>query len=259
MGVTVDHYLRRIGLALPIGIDAEGLRALQRAHLFTVPFENLDIHQGVPIVLDEEALLEKIVAHRRGGFCYELNGAFAWLLRELGFDVEFLSAQVFGRAGWGIEFDHMLLHVRLDEPWLADVGFGDNFIDPLRWVESAVQQQEVGAFRLDRSEPHWILMRSADPAGAYEKQYRFEARHHALTDFEPGCTFHQSAESHFSEATLCSLARLHGRITLRPERLIEAEGGERTETPISSADQWRSTLRDRFGIEPDRRSAAPEA
>ena len=239
----MEQYLRRIG------VEPDGLRALQRAHLFSVPFENLDIHRGVPIVLDEEALLDKIVRRRRGGFCYELNGAFGWLLRELGFDVEMLSANVFGKSGWGIDFDHMLLAVHLEERWLADVGFGDNFIDPLRWQEGTVQEQEVGAFRLDRADPCWHLLRSDDGRETYQKQYRFEPRAHALSDFEPGCTYHQSEESHFTTATVCSLARPDGRITLRPDRLIETRQGKKSETPITSTGQWRSVLSDRFGIE----------
>ncbi len=248
MSVTAEHYLQRIGVEPPVPVDPAGLRALQRAHLFSVPFENLDIHRGVPIVLDQEALLDKIVGRRRGGFCYELNGAFAWLLRELGFEVERFSAIVFGKAGWGIDFDHMLLAVDLEERWLADVGFGDHFVDPLRWEEGTVQEQEVGAFRLERADPYWILSRSGDD-DAYDKQYRFAARAHALADFEPGCTFHQSDASHFTNATVCSLARPGGRVTLRPDRLIETAGGDKSETPITDPRHWRSVLRDRFGIE----------
>ena len=143
----------------------------------------------------------------------------------------------------------MLLAVDLEERWLADVGFGDHFVDPLRWEESTVQEQEVGGFRLDRSDPYWILLRSNDGEGTYEKQYRFEVRVHALADFEPGCTYHQSDESHFTNATVCSLARPGGRITLRPDRLIETADGEKSETPITDPGHWRSVLRDRFGIE----------
>ena len=85
---------------------------MHRAHLLAVPFENLDIHLGRPISLDQDALFGKIVTRRRGGFCYELNGLFALLLRELGFEVTLLSAGV-ARAdgGFGPEFDHLTLLV----------------------------------------------------------------------------------------------------------------------------------------------------
>ena len=141
------------------------------------------------------------------------------------------------------------LAVHLGEPWLADVGFGDNFVDPLRWEEGTVQEQDVGAFRLDRADPYWILLRSGDGRDGFEKEYRFEARGYQLGDFEPGCTYHQSDRSHFSATTVCSLARPDGRVTLRPDRLIETVGGERSTTPITGPGSWRSVLSNRFGIE----------
>jgi len=86
-------------------------------HLLSVPFENLDIHLGRPIILDQELFYNKIVRDRRGGYCYELNGCFAWLLRELGFGVSMLSARVAGKnGGFSPDFDHMTLLVRLKEP-----------------------------------------------------------------------------------------------------------------------------------------------
>src|ERR1017187_10297680 len=125
-------YLERIGYSGSTEPSAETLRALQRAHMLAVPFENLDIHLGRPIVCDEDRFLHKIINERRGGFCYELNGAFAALLRALGFKVTLLSARVAGSDGSASpEFDHLTLRVDLDEPWLADVGFGDSFIEPL--------------------------------------------------------------------------------------------------------------------------------
>src|SRR5512132_3659500 len=93
---TIDHvaYLDRIGYDGPHTPDAETLRRLARAHLLAIPFENLDIVPlGRPIRLEPDALFDKIVRRRRGGFCYEVNGLFALLLRELGYDVTMLTAQ----------------------------------------------------------------------------------------------------------------------------------------------------------------------
>src|SRR5262249_9039065 len=162
--------------------------------MLSVPFENLDIHLGRPIVLDDDVFFDKIVERRRGGFCYELNGLFAALLRELGFDVTMLSAGVAGpaveRSGFslptavesssfslptavesssfslptavessrfslppgvkfGPDFDHMALRVALEEEWLADVGFGDSFIEPIRLQQSIVTDDPTGAYRVD--------------------------------------------------------------------------------------------------------------
>ena len=116
ISMDVDAYLERINYNGSRDVNAETLRALQVAHLLSVPFENLSIHAGEPIVLDEDALFTKIVEQRRGGFCYECNGLFAGLLRALGFDVAMLAAGVaHATGGFGPIFDHMTLMVTLDE------------------------------------------------------------------------------------------------------------------------------------------------
>ena len=92
-GATIDRYLERIGAERPARADADALRHLQHRHLLAVPFENLSIHLGEPIVLTEDALVAKIVDGRRGGFCYELNGLFGMLLDALGYRGTLLAAR----------------------------------------------------------------------------------------------------------------------------------------------------------------------
>src|SRR5246127_1155601 len=142
-------YLARIGYTESTVPSSDSLRALHAAHLYAVPFENLDISLGRKITCEEERFLHKIVALRRGGFCYELNGAFAALLRELGFRVTLLSARVAREGGSASpDFDHLALRVDLDEPWLADVGFGDSFLEPLRLIPEIEQEQYGQRFRI---------------------------------------------------------------------------------------------------------------
>src|SRR5215210_3696598 len=132
--MDLPAYLHRINYRGEQAPTAAALRDLHRAHLLAVPFENLDIHLDRRILLDQDALFDKIVTRRRGGFCYELNGLFALLLRGLGFEVTLLSAGV-ARAtgGFGPEFDHLTLLVKATSAeataldlqstsWLADVG-----------------------------------------------------------------------------------------------------------------------------------------
>src|SRR5215213_9188134 len=110
--MDVQAYLRRINYRGEFAPTAAALRELHRAHLLAVPFENLDIHLGRPIVLEQQALFDKIVTRWRGGFCYELNGLFALLLRDLGFNVTLLAAGVARADGsFGPEFDHLTLLV----------------------------------------------------------------------------------------------------------------------------------------------------
>src|SRR5512133_3408281 len=117
-------YLDRVNYPGPTTPTADTLRDLHRAHLLTVPFENLDIGLHRTIPCDETAAVRKVVENRRGGFCYELNSAFAALLHALGFTVTLLSARVARADGTASpEFDHLTLRVDLEKPWLADVGF----------------------------------------------------------------------------------------------------------------------------------------
>src|SRR5262249_20284948 len=130
--MNFQRYLDRISYQGSLAPTAETLRQLHLAQLLTVPFENLSIHAKEPIVLEEIPLFEKIVVRRRGGFCYELNGLFATLLRNLGFEVAMLSAGVArAEGGFSPPFDHMAMMVTLEQRWLVDVGFGDLFREPL--------------------------------------------------------------------------------------------------------------------------------
>ncbi len=131
--MDVDKYLERINYKGPLLPDLKTLQGLHLAHLQSVPFENLDIRLKRTLRITEEAIWDKIVVNKRGGFCYELNGLFAWLLKQIGFDVTYLNARVFDREGnLGMDFDHLALLVQAPgqpERWLADVGFGNSFTE----------------------------------------------------------------------------------------------------------------------------------
>jgi hypothetical protein len=162
----LDAYLTRIGATHPPQADPAALRELQLRHLLTVPFENLSIHLGEPILLDPQALVDKLVRRRRGGFCYELNGAFATLLAALGFRVTLLAARVFGAHGLGPPFDHLALRVDLDSSgsWLVDVGFGRHSHHPLRLDTRADQLDPGGTFRLaDTADGDVDVIRDGQP------------------------------------------------------------------------------------------------
>jgi N-hydroxyarylamine O-acetyltransferase len=248
--VNVQVYLDRIGYRGSLVPTAETLRALHVAHLQAVPFENLSIHTGQPIVLEEEALFEKVVTRRRGGFCYELNGLFAALLRALGFEVDLLAAGV-ARAGgaYSPDFDHVALAVSLTEGWLVDVGFGDSFREPLRLGERREQAQGERAYRIDEKEPHLALLQREGVESAWEPQFRFTLQPRALSDCAAMCLYHQtSPQSHFTQKRICSLATPEGRITLSDLRLIITRSGVKQERILESEEEHAATLRELFGI-----------
>lgn len=255
---TVDSYLARIGATRPARADAAALRELQLRHLTAVPFENLSIHLGEDIVLEEQALLDKIVAGRRGGFCYELNGAFAALLRELGFEVTLLQARVHGKDGKpGIPYDHLALRVGTDDgtgPWLADVGFGDHAQQPLALDDRTDQEDPRGTFRISRAAGEGgerygdvEVLRDGVP------QFLLDLRPRALADFRSGAWYHRtSPDSGFTRSTVCSRFTATGRITLSGRTLVTTAGGERHETPLGGDEEVLAAYREHFGLDLDR-------
>ena len=257
--MRVDDYLARLGYDGPRAPTAATLRALHRAHLLAVPFENLDVALGEPITLSVPAFHAKIVDRRRGGFCYELNGLFAWLLRELGFTVRLLSGRVDGPQGPGPEFDHLVLLVGTrgadglaGTDWLADVGFGDSFREPLPLAVEAGSPQDGWRYHLACDGDNLALWRAplvGVAAGAPERKYQFTTVPRELGEFAGMCRFHQgSPQSPFTRKVLCSLALPDGRVTLTDRTLLVTGGGHRHERPVEDLDEFGELLADPFGV-----------
>jgi N-hydroxyarylamine O-acetyltransferase len=248
--VDIKAYLERINYDGPLEPAAETLRGLHRAHMLAVPFENLDIHLDRRILLEDAALFSKIVGGRRGGFCYEMNGLFAALLKALGFRVNMLSAGVTREDGsFGPPFDHMTLLVHLDKRWLADVGFGDSFREPLLLDDRDEQMQDGFAYRIDDDGESLTLRRRGDD-GLWKDQYRFTLRPYQYADYQEMCHYHQtSQESPFTRRRVCTRATDDGRITLSDMRLIITRGGHQEEQLLESDDEYATALRDYFGID----------
>jgi N-hydroxyarylamine O-acetyltransferase len=244
---TLAAYLARIDVKRPEALHAEALRALHWAHLVTVPFENLSIHLSEPISLDEDALLGKIVTRRRGGFCYELNGAFALLLRALGAQVTVVAARVYGNGSLGPPFDHMALLVRLTDgtgPWLADVGFGSFTVHPLLFDSRQEQRDPAGTFQLaDAADGDVDVFADGEP------QYRIEPRGRSLADFVPTCWYQQSSpESHFTHSAICSRLTDDGRVSISGHVVIRTTGGTRSEQQLNDGEALLAAYREHFGI-----------
>jgi N-hydroxyarylamine O-acetyltransferase len=261
----VDAYLNRLGAERPARPTAGALRELQLRHLRTVPFENLSIHLGERIVLEEKQLLDKVVGARRGGFCYELNGAFGALLAALGFDVTLLAARVYGDEGrLGIPYDHLALRVRTEDggDWLADVGFGAHSHYPLAFGERGEQADPGGVFRIAEAEPDDAGVRGAAVEAADrdvvmngKAQYRLDVRPRVLGDFVAGAWWHSTSPvSHFTRSLVCSrVTEDGGRITLSGRRFtVTAADGTREVRELDTDEEVLAVYRDRFGIGLDR-------
>lgn len=248
---AVAAYLARIGAERPARADAAALRGLHERHQRTVPFENLSVHLGEPVRLEADALVRKITERRRGGFCYELNGAFAALLTALGYRVTPLSARVYGKERLGPLFDHLALAVEASgRRWLADVGFGRHALHPLLLDERGEQADPCGVFTItEAAEGDLLVTRNGEPA------YLMEPRARELADFRMAawwqCT---SPESPFTKSLVCSrLTPEGGLITLSGRRLLtEDAAGHREESQLLDDEAVLAAYRDHFGIMLDR-------
>ncbi len=248
---NLKGYLERIGLhghELPPGPVL--LSTLQRRHLLSVPFENLDIHWKRPIVLDTERFYKKVIGEGRGGFCYELNGLFNELLKGLGFKTRLVSARVFSAdSGLGPEFDHAAIMVSFgDTEYLTDVGFGDFTTEPLRFVLDEEQTDEAETFviRRGKNDQLEVIKRVGDE---WKSQYVFTDIERGLAEFAEMCDVQQfSAESHFTQGKVCSMLTDTGRKTLTDKKFIVTTNGQKTETVVGSAEEFDRILLREFGI-----------
>ena len=250
--MDISSYLSRISYCGPRDVSAETLRELHKAHLLAIPFENLDVHLKRAIVLDEQKLVSKVVDERRGGICYELNSSFCSLLRALGFRVSMLSAGVArDEGGFDPPFDHMALLVHLEERWLADVGFGDSFREPLRLDHRDPQDQNGESYRIVDAEGQHLVVERRE-SELWKPQYRFTLDPYKLDDFGEMCRYHQtSPESPFTQKRVCTLATPSGRITVTGMRVIITDHREKQETELASHEEWLAALREHFGVELD--------
>jgi N-hydroxyarylamine O-acetyltransferase len=256
--VTVEEYVARIGLEGPPEPTRAWLTKAHEAHLATVPFENLDIHLDTVITLDEEHLLDKVVRRHRGGFCYELNGTFGWLLRRVGFRVDLLEARVpLDEERFSAAFDHAVLRVWLDgEPWQADVGFGDHAGRPFPMADGATYEEIGRTWRWAAREPGFLDLDHRRRDGDWFVDHRTSLVPHELADFSERCTWQQtSPDSHFTHGPVCTIARPGGgRFTLADDLLIIVEpDGSREHVSVETDDEILATYRERFGVDLPRR------
>lgn len=244
-------YLARIGYDGPVEASLETLRGMHRAHFLHVPFENLSIQRRQTIVVRPDSNYEKIVERRRGGFCLELTGLFAWALREIGFQVDLLGARVMAPDGaLSPPHSHMALLVHLDEPWIADVGFGGQVAEPLRLHEARPQEVGPRTYVVANDGDHWFVTCSEPWQAQGASTYVFTLQPRTYEEYETVCHWLQTSEdSRFTQGDMVSLPSEDGRLTYSGGRLIVSSDAGRDETEVPP-DHVPTMLRERFGLEP---------
>ena len=245
--MDAQKYLKRIAVSAERNLDLDYLKELQSSHMHKIPFENLDVTRKIPIQLDRDAFYEKILERTRGGFCYELNGLFQYLLSELGFQSHLISCTVKKPDGWVREDSHAAILVYLNQiPYLADVGFGDSVRQPLP-LTGEEKTDVSGTYRIRESvEGKYDLQRLED--GEWRILYRFSDKPKQLSDFHDACFFNQtSPESHFTHGDLATIATKNGRVTL--SRLTVTKSGEGTKEKYElTEEEKKEFLREQFNI-----------
>jgi len=252
--MEVGKYLERINYQGETEVTIEVLHGLQKKHLLSVPFENLDIHYKIPIQLNPGNIFEKVVIRKRGGFCYELNSIFYELLRSIGFDVKMISARVFNQRQevFSPEFDHLAIIANLDVvDYLVDVGFGEFAFQPLKIELNTTQNDERGKFRVDKyDDEHYKVSKQADEH--WIPEYMFTLKERDLNEFTGMCQYNQSSpQSHFTQNTFCSLPTENGRVTVSTNKIKITEGSSITESPVTDEHEFLSALEKYFHIRLD--------
>jgi N-hydroxyarylamine O-acetyltransferase len=235
--MNIDAYLTRIGLSRPLPPTLETLKAVHRAHLRAIPYENLDVQFGRPVTIERPAIFEKIVGRRRGGWCYEMNGLLGWALGELGFKVTRATGAVMRElAGEGTLRNHLVFKVELDEGlYLADVGFGDGPIEPIRLVEGPFESGGL-PFSLTKLDEDWWRLRNHPHGGAPSFDFNLAPVDEALLAAK--CDEQQYApQSHFVLNLFCFRFRPDGVIGVRGRvvRTVTPQGYE--DRILNSADE----------------------
>ncbi len=256
----LDLYLARVAMPARPTLDSFGLQRLQMAHRMAIPFESLDVRLGRPIAIDSAGVFAKLVAARRGGYCFEQNRLFLDALAALGFDARPLLARVWlGRDDVPPQ-THTFALVTIDgTDWIADAGFGGSYAPVMPLVDGAEADAPDGArFRLARDEAHgWMLWRDGNPAttdgretgAGYRRQYSFTL----APVFDPDLMLANhwtstAPDSRFRRHAIISIVLPHGFASLTDRAYRRVAGGEVSEGEIVDPRVYRMRLGLLFGI-----------
>jgi N-hydroxyarylamine O-acetyltransferase len=245
-----DAYLQRINYTGEVDATIEHLSAIHHAQFYTIPFENFDIFLDRPIHLEPEKLFQKMVLHRRGGYCYELNGLFLMALNSFGFDARALLGRVHvtgSPTGRGHQISLITLH---GEQWIADVGFGSTTPRvpiPLKFNHPITHDGQTSRLIEDK---HFGIMFQIKQNAHWEDLYSFDLGYVFPGDIDYGNYFNStSPDSLFTNARVAALPIVDGVATLFNDTLKRTVNGEETETQLSADQSYVAALQTHFGIE----------
>jgi N-hydroxyarylamine O-acetyltransferase len=251
---SVPLYLKRIGLDRRPAIDTEGLRRMHSAQVFSIPFENIDIHLGRPISLKQEDLSAKILDRMRGGYCFELNGIFLMALKAMGFDAAPHMARVlYNREGPGPRTHEVLIVTLAGQKWLADTGFGGPGLrEPVPIAPDRTFEQYDESFRM-RQDPELGMVLQKKSGKGFIDLYSFDENELTLESDIAIANHYTSTspDSIFRIRKMCSLPQPRGRTTLTDLELTLHRNGRRRSLKLSPGPEYMTALDSHFGIKID--------
>lgn len=247
--MNLTDYLNRINYSAPLRVDLATLNGLIEAHVRAVPFENLDIYAERPVEWSLEAAYDEIVTRKQGGWCFEMNTLFEWVLSEIGFDVTRLSGGVRREKAGDIALgNHLCLLVSLDRDYLVDVGFGGSQISAIALEEAETLHRPLRMALLDAGDGYW-RMHEGGWRSAMSYDFRAEPGDNALLQRQHDVQV-EDPNSIFRKTMTAKIRRGRSYHTLRGQMLETNHPGSK-EAPriIVSVDEMRTVLRDLFGLE----------
>ncbi|MEV1115512.1 arylamine N-acetyltransferase [Actinosynnema sp. NPDC049800] len=238
--MTIDEFLDRLDHREPVRADAASLGRLHRAWRLRVPYENVDVQLGRPVLLTPDALVDKFARRRRGGLCFEMNGALALLLRAAGFAVAIVEGAVLratrGDRQWG---NHIALLVDVGgDRWLADTGIGDAFLEPLP-LREGTYRQGPRVYRLERLDTAtWRVHH--DPAGTVSS-YDFRTEPRDLAEFADRAR-NKQPDSPFVRVLLAQHHRDGHELALRARTLTRTGPDGTDRRTLTTLDEFAAAL-----------------
>lgn len=242
----LKKYLDRIGIDGQLNPDLETLKKIQKQHLINIPFENIDIFINRSLELNTDSLFNKIVKEKRGGICYELNGLFLKLLREIGYDVKYISGRI---REEGTYLDHILLLVNMDkEKYIVDVGFKDNYLYPIKMVPNLIQENYRNTYKINKLDnDKYQLIKIVDNTETI--LYTFTTEEKKLSDFEMRCKdFETTPNTYFTNNPFSAIEREDGKVFITDKKLTITKDAEVDAKDIKNKEEFYFYLEKFFKI-----------
>lgn len=246
-----DEYLERIGFMFH---DGENLKEqfirLHRNHSLAVPFEDLNSFCKLPVSLQLDDIFDKVIHKRRGGYCFELNYLFQYLLNDLGNETYSIFCRPFSGEGVKLPLTHRMTAVLFSgELWLADVGLGGNgWVEPLRFQINEEQVQFGRTYRIVK-DPYMGYVVELKQKGQFIPAVAFQLQAAEESDFEMSNYYTSSySGSPFVNRMMCTIPTPDGRYTIRDDSFKIERNGTLEETRLET-DTFQSILQQYFCLE----------